>query len=784
MFLLSWQLAVAAVAFDFNPEKRALLGAKPTNSVVLEPGPNDATITRLTARILERQHYLRQPLDDEISSRFLDSYLDALDHLHLYLLQSDVEEFEVYRAQLDDLVKDGDTTPSRVIFKRFLERLEQQYDYVMDLLQNEKFDFTSDDRFLPNRHTLPRPKNLDEAKQLWRDRIRYEYLQEKLNKEKPDEIVKIVARRYTRVLRALKEYDNDDVLQIYLTALTHVYDPHSEYFGKSELETFSIGMKLSLYGIGALLRSEDGYCKVERLVAGGPAERSRAIKANDRIIAVAQGSQAPVDVVDMKLNKVVDLIRGPKDTEVRLTLIPADALDPSVRKTISLTRDEIKLEEQEAKAKIFELPVEKDKVMRLGLIDLPSFYSGFELEGRKSNGEQKSTTADVVRLLHKLIKEQVSGIILDLRRNGGGSLEEAINLTGLFIKDGPVVQIKEPDGKIFVDNDLDPTVAYDGPLIVLTSRFSASASEILAGALQDYDRALIVGDSSTHGKGTVQSLTQLAPILRSQLGLSTSNNPGAVKITIRKFYRASGSSTQLKGVTPDIVLPSIWDNHPEIGEAALTNALRWDTIPSATYEKLNRIEPYLAGLKKRSEARIATNRDFVYLRGEIERYQKSLAEKTISLNEGQRLKEKKEADERLKLRKKELAARPEPEGKVYELTLKQVDLPGLPPPAARTNHFASGQSTNAIKMDELVKKDETKGKPTQSEAAATGQGRGAKKSSEKTSPDGDEADDESADDQAPALDFTLDETKRILADFINLSGKPNLLAVTQSAATK
>jgi carboxyl-terminal processing protease len=276
----------------------------------------------------------------------------------------------------------------------------------------------------------------------------------------------------------------------------------------------------------------------------------------------------------------------------------------------------------------------------------------------------------------------------------------------------------------------------------------------------------------------------LAPILRSQLGLSATNNPGAVKITIRKFYRASGSSTQLKGVTPDIVLPSIWDNHPEIGEAALTNALRWDTIPSATYEKLNRIEPYLAELKKRSEARIATNRDFVYLRGEIERYQKSLAEKTISLNEGQRLKEKKEADERLKLRKKELAARPEPEGKVYELTLKQVDLPGLPPPVVRTNHFASGLSTNAIKMDELVKKGETKGKPTQSEAAATGQGRGAKKSSEKTSPDGDEADDESADDQAPALDFTLDETKRILADFINLSGKPNLLAVTQSAATK
>src|SRR5262245_33082170 len=420
-----------------------LLTRKHTNATVLVQGPNDANIARLVARILEGQHYLKQAVDDEVSGKFLDGYLDALDNLHLYFLHSDVAEFATYRTTLDDLtLKEGDTTPSRVIFTRFLERLQQQYDYVMDLLKTEEFEFKGNDRFVLNRKTLPRPKDLAEAKQLWRDRLRYEYLQEKLNKEKPEEIVKIITRRYTRVLRALKEYDNDDVLQVYLTALTRIYDPHSDYMGKSELENFSINMKLSLFGIGALLRSEDGICRIQSLVPGGPAERSKKLKPNDKIIAVAQGDQEPVDVVDMKLNKVVEQIRGPKDTEVRLIVIPADASDSSVRQVISLVREEIKLEDQEAKAKIFELPIATNKTMRLGVIDLPSFYSGFELEGRKSNGDQKSTTTDVAKLIGKLVQENVDGIVLDLRRNGGGSLEEAINLTGLFIKEGPVVQVR------------------------------------------------------------------------------------------------------------------------------------------------------------------------------------------------------------------------------------------------------------------------------------------------------------------------------------------------------
>src|SRR5437899_3124331 len=548
--LFCWCLAIGLRAADAVPDQ-ILITKNHTNLVRLAQGPNEASIARVTATILEKGHYLKQPFNDEVSSKFLDRYLDALDNLHIYFLQSDLKEFDAYRYSLDELtLKEGDTTPGRIIFLRFLQRLQQQFDYVLELLKSEKFDFTSDDRFTVNRRTLPRPKDMDEAKKLWRERLRYEYLQEKLNKEKPDEIVKIITRRYTRILRALKDYDNDDVLEVYLTALAHVYDPHSDYLGKSALDNFSINMQLSLFGIGALLRSEDGYCKIQSLVPGGPAERSKKLKPNDKIIAVAQGEQTAVDVVDMKLNKVVEMIRGPEKTEVRLTIVPADAPDPSVRKTISIVREKIRLEGQEAKAKIIESPAGTNQLLRLGVIDLPSFYSEFELEGRAKSGERKSTTVDVSKLLHKLVQEHVAGIVLDLRRNGGGSLEEAINLTGLFIKEGPVVQIKDSDGRISIDKDPNPNIFYDGPLIVLTSRFSASASEILAGALQDYCRALIVGDASTHGKGTVQSLTQLAPILRSQLGLSPTNNPGAVKITIRKFYRASGSSTQLKGVTP------------------------------------------------------------------------------------------------------------------------------------------------------------------------------------------------------------------------------------------
>ena len=540
-------------------------------------------------------------------------------------------------------------------------------------------------------------------------------------------------------------------MQYYLTSLAQVYDPHSDYMPKSAFANFNIQMRLSLIGIGALLRSEDGYCRIQELM-DGPAKNSGKIKPNDKIIAVAQGTNPPVDVVDMKLNKVVELIRGPKDTEVRLTIVPVDAPDSSTRKVVSLIRKEIKLEDQEAKAKLIELPGENSQTpQRIGVIDLPSFYG--DMDNRTP--DRKSTTSDVAKLLKKLKQENVTGVILDLRRNGGGLLEEAVNLTGLFIKEGPVVQVKDSSGEITVDKDNDPSVLYEGPLVVLTGRFSASASEILAGALQDYGRALIVGDSSTHGKGTVQTVLRLHQLLRQ------TNELGALKITIRKFYRASGSSTQLKGVVPDIILPSI-NNHAEVGEASLPNALPWDTVKSEKYDAVNIIPPLLPELRKRSDARVARDKDFAFVREEIERFKKAKEEKSISMNEEERWKEKKENEARAEARKKELRARPQPNYKTYELTLKNVDLPGLPPPAAKTNTVAStkGAGTNIVES----KATNTLGKVEKLTNVIV-----------KTSP---RPDDEEAkeDSDVPTIDITLEEGRRILQDLVALTMKNSSLA--------
>lgn len=741
LFALLALVVVSAVAADKQTEK-PLVTTRHTNEVrvlkTLTPGPDDSRIARFVAAMLERNHYTQKQFDDSVSAAFLQQYLDALDPMHLVFLQSDVKEFDKWKSVLDEMtLKLGDTSPAEIIYNRFIQRFAAQVDYATNLLSTEKFEFKGNEKYEPNRKELPRPADLAEQKKLWRDRIRFEYLQEMLNNEKPETIQTNLTRRYARQLRTLSDFDSDDVFQIYLDSLAHIYDPHSDYMGKPTLDNFNISMKLSLFGIGALLQSEDGYCKIKELMEG-PAKKSGQVKPNDKIIAVAQGTNAPVDVFDEPLKKVVEMIRGPKGTEVRLTIIPVDAPDPSTRKVVTLVRDEIKLEDGEAKAKIIELPEAGGKAQRLGLIDLPSFYA--DLKDRSPN--RKSTTSDVSKLVKKLKQENVSGIILDLRRNGGGSLEEAINLTGLFIKKGPVVQVRDWDGNINVDEDTDPAVVYDGPLVVLTSRFSASASEILAGALQDYGRALVVGDSSTHGKGTVQTLLDIGPLMR------TTNNYGALKITIRKFYRASGSSTQLKGVVPDIILPSI-NNHADLGESALPNALPWDTVPPAKYEPVNVIPPILGDLRKRSEARVASDKDFNYVREEIALFKKKKEEKTVSMNYEQRLREKKENEARAKAREKELRARPEPAYKTYDITLKNVSLPGLPAPTPHTNTLAKASPHSGAKDAAEVKKP---------------------KSSD---------DEEDAEPPAPSLDVTLEEGWRILQDLIGLT-KGQTFATTRN----
>jgi carboxyl-terminal processing protease len=760
----------------------------------LSPGPADGQIAYATALLLQRYHYLRQPLNSTVSSKFLDRYLETLDPQHLHFLQSDLAQFERYRTNLDRLTfpERGapNTQPAFEIYNRYMLRLEQRVAYADELLNNEKFTFDSDERVTVVRKELPYPKDLVEAKKLWRDRLRYEYLQEKLAKgdpkkkttrtDRPDdrdsakvvspkgaetkprkteaeEIVDTLSHRYHRTLRMFIDWDSDDVLQIYLTALAHVYDPHSDYFGHSALESFAIAMNLSLFGIGAELMSEDGYCTINRLLPGGPAIKSKLIKEKDRIVAVAQSNQPPVDVVDMNLNKAVQLIRGPKGTEVKLTIIPAGADE---RKTISLIRDEIKLEDQEAKAKLIESTNALGASVRIGVIDLPSFYASFDPSNNRAKAEPRSTTADVSLLLKKLKEQNVSGVILDLRRNGGGSLEEAIRLTGLFIKEGPVVQVRDFDGTIQEDDDTDSSVLYDGPLVVLTSRFSASASEIVAGALQDYGRALVVGDSSTHGKGTVQSVQTLKEPLQ-RLGFSNrnyTNDPGALKLTIKKFYRASGASTQKQGVIPDIVLPSVFSESKEIGESALDNPLEYDTIPKANYEHLNLVTPYVDQLRNLSEKRVATEKEFDYVRQDIDLYKKQLADKTVSLNEKQRLKEKEEADARGKERekdRKERLSREEALEKVWEISLKQALGPGLPPLMARTNTPTRLAARKGAGLP---------GVSTNGPIAAARDG----VSDPSIEPE---------EEKPPAADPYLGEARHILVDYLSLLPKGNLVQV-------
>jgi len=479
--------------------------------------------------------------------------------------------------------------------------------------------------------------------------------------------------------------DSTDILQSYLNGLTHAYDPHSDYLNNQHAQDFSIQMSLSLYGIGAQLTEDDGYCTIHELIPGGPAALSKQLNPQDRIIAVAQSNRPPVDVVGMDLGKVVQLIRGPKGTQVQLTISPVQ--DRSARKVIALTRQEIKLENSEAKAQLIEMPDNHGGTNRIGVIDLPSFYATIDLPGNTAH-TIKSTSADVSKLIKKLEQEHVAGIIIDLRNDGGGSLEEARKFVGLFIKEGPVVLGRLPDGTLSVETDDDPAILYSGPLIVLVNRFSASASEIAAGALQDYGRALIVGDKATFGKGTVQNLNQLAPIVL--LNSKATNDPGTVKITIRKFYRVSGASTQLKGVIPDIILPDTLNESPDIGESALDNALPWDTIPPANYEKSNLLKTnVVADLNKISRTRTAASQDFNYILQEIAEQQKLRVEKTISLNEKEAIKERQRLIAIKKAQDDERTARKSLPQKIYDITVENAPTPGL------TLHVEAGE-TNSV----------------------------------------------------------------------------------------
>ncbi len=693
-------------------------------------------------RLLEEGHYTHQPLNDEVSKKFLKTYLELLDFSHLFFTQKDVDMLTAkYGTALDDDVLLGNLKPAYDIFDLYEKRVDDRVAKVKDYLKSPPADFKGDGSVTLTRQKVPWPKDDAEADQIWLGRIQNELLQEKLSEHPIEPGPQLVARRYDRLARNVHEEDREEQVKLFLDALAQTYDPHSEYLSKSDLKNFSINMGLSLVGIGAMLRSEDGYAKIESLVPGGPAHTDGRLKVGDRITAVAQGAADFVDVRDMRLDKVVEMIRGKKGTKVRLLIIPSDVADPSKRKSVELVREEIKLKDQEARADII---IKKDadgNPVKLGWLTLPSFYADMDRHA-------KSTTKDVQLLLKRLRKENIAGLVVDLRRNGGGSLEEAIALTGLFLKSGPIVQTKDSRDHIAVSSDPDSGLGYGG----LTSRQSASASEIFAAALQDYGRAVIVGDKSTFGKGTVQTILEIGRFT-SLLG-SRSQDDGALKLTIQKFYRVAGGSTQLHGVSSDIVLPTLTDL-PEYGEGALKNCLPYDEVPKAKYTKWSDTHPlFIDELKRRSTARVQGDPEFHYVMEDMERLRHRIDENKISLNEDIRRKELADDKLRKETRSKERLARNVEEPRIYRLTLDSVDKPNLQL-IMFPGKMAAAKKTGSLKVAPEAAGDSDSDIDDDGVAAPTD------------------------DTKEPALDPARDETLSILNDLVDLSASPKTASTSK-----
>jgi len=690
-------------------------------------------------RLLEEGHYTRQKLNEDVSKKFLQTYLEMLDFSHLFFTQKDVDELNAkYASSMAGDVLLGNLKPAFDIYALYTKRVDDRVAKIKELLK-QPIDFKSNATVELSRQKSSWPKDEAEADQLWRGRIANELLQEHLSEHPIEPAPQLVSRRYDRLARNVHEEDKDEQMKLFLDALAQAYDPHSEYLSKADMKNFSINMGLSLVGIGAMLRSEDGYAKIESLVPGGPAQADGRLKVGDRISAVAQGPADYVDVREMRLDKVVEMIRGKKGTHVRLLVIPSDATDPSRRKNVELVRDEIKLKDQEARADIIIRKDENGDPIKLGWLTLPSFYADMDKH-------QKSTTRDVLALLKRLKKENIAGLVIDLRRNGGGSLEEALSLTGLFLKSGPIVQTKDYNGSIRVSANPDPGIAYTGPMVVLTSRQSASASEIFAAALQDYGRAVVVGDKNTFGKGTVQTILPIGRFA-SLLG-NHSDEDGALKLTIQKFYRVAGGSTQLHGVASDIVLPSLSDL-PEFGEGALKNALPYDEVSKARYTKWSDSHSlFIDQLRRRSEERIKGDREFHYVMEDIDRLRHKLDENRISLNEDLRKKELQDDKLRKETRSKDRLARNQEEPQIYRVTLDTVDKPNL------QLIMYPGKLAEAKKNGTAPKVDPGAAADTDSDTDLIG---------------GANADDDT---KTPAIDPERDEALNILADLVDLSRGP------------
>ena len=730
--------------FAFQPLSAEALEEAP----LLVPTPKMQTETRYLVHSLEQLHYLNKTLSEIDAQEFLKNYMSDLDFNRLFFLRSDITGFQDRFANSITLYlrQQGNLYPAFEIFETYRDRVNNRIEWIEKRLE-EDFDFTQDDTYTPDRHEEDWPETIAETDDLWTRRLKYELLNEMLSSkafsgEQTDQDTEEdteakseqeiyeeqlgfakenVLKRYKRIREALEEIEAFEVEEIFLSSFTHMYDPHSSFMSADTLEEFSIALRNSLVGIGAVLAVEDGYCVIRELMTGGPAERSKQLNPTDKIVGVSDGNGEMVDVIGMKLRKIVKLIRGKEGTEIRLLIQPADG-DPTDRKEVILKRGTIKLTFSLAQAEFYEIE-QGETTVPIGVISLPTFYGPTDMKG-----ESASTTRNVEELIDTLKRMNIEGLIVDLRGNGGGLLEEAIDLTGLFIPSGPVVQVKDTVGQVNERIDRDKKISWNGPMIVLVSRHSASASEIFAGALKNHKRALIVGETSTHGKGTVQVLFEMDRSL-----FSRRNRPkmGAAKVTIQKFYLPDGSSTQRRGVLADIAIPSINDHLP-IGEDDLPNALPWDSIDPVKWDYSETIdaltspidEELLATLSLESQRRQESLPEFNYLERHINYFKEKQERKTYSLNFEERKEKLKKENEHRNAMKEELKALAE-------------------------NNFESQEILLAVaekqkKDKEAIKKAMKKAKDAADEEAGK-----AKK------------------EELPSLDIYLRESLRIMADWIN-----------------
>lgn len=650
------------------PVPAAKAVANSTSSQDLSPTERQRRVSKLVSNVIERSHYRQSPINDPVSSLVLDRFIEQLDSSRSYFLAGDLAEFERYRYQLDDAVVNGTLEPVFAIFNRFQSRNRERVAYALDLLKTEP-DFTLDESFEFDRAKAPWAKSSAELNEIWRKRVKNDAVSLMLTDKNWTEAKDILHKRYERVLKRTEQVTSDDIFEVFMNAFAHVFDPHSSYFSPRNSEEYRIQMSLSYEGIGASLQLVDDYVTVLNILPGGPAAASGQLNANDRIISVGEGKNGKsVDVIGWRLDDVVQLIRGKVGTTVHLQILPAGATPGSPEKKLELVRNKVTLEAQASQKQVRKIKRD-DKELTVGIINVPSFYQDFEAKAANEK-DYRSTTRDVAKLIEELKKDKMDALIMDLRGNGGGHLTEATALSGLFIPGGPIVQLRETGGRVEVLDDPEPTIAWDGPLIVLVDRFSASASEIFAGAIQDYNRGLIVGQQ-TYGKGSVQNLYPL-----DRYALGPDPGFGQLTVTIGKYYRVTGESTQHRGVQPDIAMPTAISTE-EVGESTRESALPWDRIRPVDFGKAEQIKPTLSLLQQAHDQRIAQDADFRSLIADLDAFEKIRTQKVLSLNLKARMTEREQLEQSRLTREN---ARRTAHGE--QPLVKLSDLTGVEPPDA------------------------------------------------------------------------------------------------------